>query len=81
MLFRSVFFHGGNSAWCNFLGHACWPARSLRLPAEVFRKNGKEIHISVGQPVTVEEQMQHHGSAEELGLYLRQKTYELKRFK
>lgn len=76
-----VFFHGGNSAWCNFLGHACWPARSLRLPAEVFRKNGKEIHISVGQPVTVEEQMQHHGSAEELGLYLRQKTYELKRFK
>lgn len=76
-----VFFHGGNSAWCNFLGHACWPARSLRLPAEVFRKNGKEIHISVGQPVTVEEQMQHHGNAEELGLYLRQKTYELKRFK
>lgn len=76
-----IFFHGGNSAWCNFLGHACWPARSLRLPAEVFRKNGKEIHISVGQPVSVEEQMQHHGSAEELGLYLRQKTYDLKRFK
>lgn len=76
-----IFFHGSNSAWCNFLGHACWPARSLRLPAEVFRKNGKELHISVGQPVTVEEQMQHHGSAEELGLYLRQKTYDLKRFK
>lgn len=76
-----IFFHGGNSAWCNFLGHACWPARSLRLPAEVFRKNGKEIHISVGQPVSVEEQMQHHGSPEELGLYLRQKTYDLKRFK
>lgn len=76
-----IFFHGSNSAWCNFLGHACWPARSLRLPAEVFRKNGKELHISVGQPVSVEEQMQHHGSAEELGLYLRQKTYDLKRFK
>ncbi len=76
-----VFFHGGNSAWCNFLGHACWPARSLRLPAEVFRKNGKELHISVGQPVSVEEQMQHHGSPEELGLYLRRKTYDLKRFK
>lgn len=76
-----IFFHGSNSAWCNFLGHACWPARSLRLPAEVFRKNGKELHISVGQPLSVEEQMQHHGSAEELGLYLRQKTYDLKRFK
>ncbi|MDE6853962.1 MAG: lysophospholipid acyltransferase family protein [Muribaculaceae bacterium] len=76
-----IFFHGSNSAWFNFLGHACWPARSLRLPAEVFRKNGKELHISVGQPISVEEQMQHHDSAEELGLFLRQKTYELKRFK
>jgi len=41
-----IFFHGSNSAWCNFLGHACWPARSLRLPAEVFRKVGTEMHIS-----------------------------------
>lgn len=19
-----IFFHGGNSWWCNFLGHVCW---------------------------------------------------------
>ena len=36
-----IYFHGSNSWWFNFLGHACWPARSLRLPAEVFRKRGK----------------------------------------
>ena len=28
-----IYFHGSNSWWFNFLGHACWPARSLRLPA------------------------------------------------
>ena len=41
-----IYFHGSNSRWFNFLGHACWPARSLRLPAEVFRKVGTEMHIS-----------------------------------
>lgn len=73
-----IFFHGGNSWWCNFLGHACWPARSLRLPAEVFRKVGSTMHISVGQPISVEEQALHKGSAEELGKFLREKTYALR---
>lgn len=73
-----IYFHGGNSWWCNFLGHACWPARSLRLPAEVFRKRGKEIHISIGQPITVEEQLAHSGSVEELGKFLRERTYALR---
>lgn len=73
-----IFFHGGNSWWCNFLGHACWPARSLRLPAEVFRKVGKEMHVSVGQPISVEQQAAHRGSADELGKYLRECTYALR---
>ncbi|MCM1490176.1 MAG: 1-acyl-sn-glycerol-3-phosphate acyltransferase [Muribaculum sp.] len=73
-----IYFHGGNSWWCNFLGHACWPARSLRLPAEVFRKRGKEIHISIGEPITVEEQQAHSGSVEELGKFLRERTYALR---
>ena len=51
-----IYFHGSNSWWFNFLGHACWPARSLRLPAEVWRKVGKEIHVSIGEPISVEEQ-------------------------
>ena len=76
-----IFFHGGNSWWCNFLGHACWPARSLRLPAEVFRKNGKEMHISVGNPISLEEQALHSSSPDELGKFLRLQTYELSKLK
>lgn len=72
-----VFFHGSNSWWFNFLGHACWPARSLRLPAEVFRKRGKEMHVSIGAPISVEEQSQ-CSSPEELGKLLRERTYALK---
>lgn len=72
-----IYFHGSNSWWFNFLGHACWPARSLRLPAEVFRKRGKSIHVSVGRPVTVEEQAVASGP-EELGRLLRERTYALR---
>lgn len=73
-----IYFHDGNSWWCDFLGHACWPARSLRLPAEVFRKRGKTLHISIGEPITVEQQAQFK-DPEQLGAFLRQKTYELKK--
>lgn len=73
-----IFFHGSNSWWFNILGKICWPARSLRLPAEVWRKVGKEIHVSIGDPISPEEQQLHGSSPEELGKYLREKTYELR---
>ncbi len=76
-----IFFHGSNSWWFNILGHICWPARSLRLPAEVFRKRGKEIHISIGQPISVEEIQAHNTSPEELGELLRSRTYALRSIK
>ncbi|MDE6461893.1 MAG: lysophospholipid acyltransferase family protein [Muribaculaceae bacterium] len=76
-----IYFHGSNSWWFNLLGHICWPARTLCLPSEVFRKNGKEIHVSVGRPITVSEQMLHHGSPRELGDFLRARTYELRNLK
>lgn len=72
-----IFFHGSNSWWFNILGHICWPARSLRLPAEVWRKVGKTMHISVGEPISVEDQARFE-TAEELGAYLREKTYDLR---
>lgn len=73
-----IYFHGSNSWWFNILGHICWPARSLRLPAEVFRKVGTEMHISVGLPISPEEQAAHGATPEELGAYLRERTYALK---
>lgn len=73
-----IFFHGSNSWWFNFLGHVCWPARSLSLPAEVFRKRGKELHISIGDPISVEDIAAHDSSPEELGQFLRSRTYALR---
>lgn len=73
-----IFFHGSNSWWFNFLGKVCWPARSLRLPAEVWRKVGKEIHVSIGDPISVDEQQLHSSSPEELGQFLRKATYDLR---
>lgn len=76
-----IFFHGSNSAWFNFLGLVSWQLRTLRLPAEVFRKCGTELHVSVGEPISVEDQMAHSSSIEDLGLYLKEKTYELEKIK
>lgn len=73
-----IYFHDKNSLWCNFLGHALWQARSLRLPAEVFRKVGKTLHISVGDSISVEEQRANSTDARSLGKYLRAKTYALR---
>lgn len=77
-----IYFHDKNSWFCDLLGHICWPARSLMLPHEVFRKLNKTLHISVGQPISPEEQAANGGSdPEALGRYLRQKTYELRNLK
>ncbi len=73
-----IFFHGSNSWWFNFLGLVSWQLRTLRLPAEVFRKSGKEIHVSVGEPITVEQQLLHQQSVEEFGNFLKQQTYSLR---
>lgn len=73
-----IFFHGSNSWWFNFLGVACWQLRTLRHPAEVFRKKGKTFHVSIGDPISVEEQARHKGSLEEFGRFLREKTYSLR---
>lgn len=73
-----IFFHGSNSWWFNFLGVACWQLRTLRHPAEVFRKKGKTFHVTVGNPISVEEQARHKGSLEEFGQFLREQTYGLR---
>lgn len=73
-----IFFHGSNSPWFNFLGLVSWQLRTLRLPAEVFRKCGTTMHISVGEPISVDEQKLHQGSVEEFGAFLKERTYSLR---
>lgn len=76
-----IYFHGHNSWWFTFLGMISWQLRTLRLPAEVFRRHGKTIHISVGDPISVEQQQAHSGSVEELGKFLKSQTYALRSIK
>lgn len=73
-----IYFHGSNSWMFNFLGVVCWQLRTLRLPSEVFRKANSTMRISVGQPITVEEQRVHANSVEELGQFLKDRTYALR---
>jgi len=72
-----IFFHGRNSTFFNILGIISWKIRTLRLPAEVFRRKGKEIHVTVGDPIMPQEIQQHAGSVKELGNWLRARTYAL----
>lgn len=73
-----IFFHGRNSMTAHILGLIDWRLRTLRLPSEVFNKCGHTMHISVGSPISPEEQKLHQGSMEEFGEFLRQSTYKLK---
>ena len=73
-----VYFHGSNSWWFNLLGRISWQLRTLRLPAEVFRKRHTTIHVTVGDPITPEQIKAHAGSIEELGEYLKNQTYALR---
>ena len=76
-----IFFHGYNSWWFRFLGIVSWQIRTLRLPAEVFRRKNDTLHISVGDPISPEEIAAHSGSVKELGDFLRAKTYSLQSLK
>ncbi|MCM1072072.1 MAG: 1-acyl-sn-glycerol-3-phosphate acyltransferase [Alistipes timonensis] len=73
-----IFFHGTQSWLFNFLGVVCWQARTLMMPHEVFNKVGREMRITVGDPIPVDEQLRHQGSLEEFGKYLYDTTYALR---
>lgn len=73
-----IFFQGHNSTWFNILGMISWKIRTLRLPAEVFNKRHKTMVVTIGDPISPEEQAQHQGSVEEFGSWLKAQTYALR---
>lgn len=75
-----IYFHGHNSTWFNILGVISWQLRSLRLPGEVFRKKGATFHISVGNIISPEEQAKYE-TPEELGKFLKEQTYAMRKWK
>ena len=51
-----------------------WRLRTLRLPAEVFRRKSPTFRISVGEPVSPEV-IEQYKTPEELGVFLKGITY------
>ncbi|MGM9763693.1 MAG: 1-acyl-sn-glycerol-3-phosphate acyltransferase [Candidatus Cryptobacteroides sp.] len=69
-------FFDGNSPLYYNLGLIDWKVRLLRLPAEVFNKDGKPFRIGVGSIITPEEQKKY----DDLGAFtafLRSSVYEM----
>lgn len=75
-----IYFHGHNSTFFNILGLIDWRLRSARLPKEIFNKRGKEVHISVGQPI-MPDVITSFPDNDALGQFLRQQTYSLRALK
>ena len=74
-----IYFHGHNSWVFTMLGMIDWRLRTLRLPTEVFNKTNREFRVSVGN-VIMPEEMAQYTTPEELGAFLKQKTYNLKKW-
>lgn len=75
-----VYFHGHNSLLFTILGMIDWRLRTLKLPSEVFRRKGDTFRISIGDPVMPQELSQ-YPSVEELGTFLKSKTYAMKKWR
>ena len=75
-----IYFHTRNSWWFTFLGMVSWQLRTLRLPAEVFRKKNATMHISIGETIPAEE-IEKFDDLKLLGEYLKQKTYAMRSLK
>ncbi len=73
-----IYFHGHNSFLFYLLGLIHWKIRTLRLPCELFNKKGKKIRISIGKPISVEEQNKHK-DIYEFGEFLKAQTYQLRK--
>jgi len=75
-----IYFHGHNGTFFNILGLIDWRLRTLRLPRELFNKTGKEVHVTIGEPISVEE-MARYEDLEQLGKFLRKTTDSLRHHK
>lgn len=73
-----IYIHGKNSWFFNFLGRINWQLRTTRLAHEVLNKRGQVIRLTVGAPISWEEQSR-FGKVEELAAFLKSKTEELAR--
>jgi putative hemolysin len=69
-----VYFDFRNSRFFYLLGKISWRIRTLRIPAEVFNKQGKKAHVYLGKPIPASE-IQSFADDIQLGEFLYRKTY------
>lgn len=74
-----VRFFNGNSWLYYSLGLIDWRVRLLRLPAEVFNKNGSAMHIGIGPVISVEEQKRFGTDIGAFRAFLRERVYDMTR--
>jgi putative hemolysin len=73
-----VYFDLYNSRFFYWLGKISWKIRTLRIPVEVFNKQGKTACVYIGEPVMAEE-IQQIKDDKELANFLYKKTYSTKK--
>ena len=74
-----VRFFDGNSGFYYSLGLIGWMVRLLRLPAEVFNKKGRTMHIGIGPVISVEEQKRFGTDIGAFRAFLRERVYDMTR--
>lgn len=70
-------FFDGNSPFYYSLGLIDWRVRLLRLPAEVFNKNGKPFRIGVGPVISVDQQRPFASDPNLFRSFLRSSVYDM----
>ncbi|HQW86001.1 MAG TPA: GNAT family N-acyltransferase [Flavobacteriales bacterium] len=71
-----VWFDGANSMVFQMLGMIHPNLRTLTLPNEMLRMRGRQVRMRIGKPIPAKE-LAAFTSAEQMGRYLRAKTYAL----
>lgn len=71
-----VYFDGHNSPLFHILGVIHPLLRTVKLPSELYNKEGKTIRVRIGTPILVKEQDE-FDDIREFGKFLRMKTYAL----
>lgn len=71
-----VRFFDRNSNFYYFLGLLSWKIRLLRLPCELFNKEGKKVRIGIGETISPDT-INSYSSLEELSSFLRSSVYDM----
>lgn len=70
-----IFFDGGNSRNFHILGKIHPRLRTVRLPHEMYNKQGVTVHVRIGKPIPADEIAKY--TDKELSQYLRNRCYAL----